>query len=62
MGLVKEPKGVDFIIQSAPLTPSEEEQLSAFIKARKAALQKKKTASRSNGNKKKKKIAATAQE
>jgi hypothetical protein len=35
MGLIKEPKGVDFIINSEPLTKEEEEQLSEFIAKRK---------------------------
>jgi hypothetical protein len=35
MGLVKEPKGVDFIINSEPLTKEEEEKLSEFIAKRK---------------------------
>jgi hypothetical protein len=39
MGLIKEPKGVDFIIQSPPLTDKEKKEISEFIRARK--LQKK---------------------
>jgi hypothetical protein len=35
MGLIKEPKGVDFIINSEPLTKEEEEKLSEFIAKRK---------------------------
>ncbi|WPP49400.1 hypothetical protein [Catalinimonas niigatensis] len=35
MGLIKEPKGVDFIIKSEPLTKEEEEKLSKFIAKRK---------------------------
>ncbi len=35
MGLIKEPKGVDFIIKSEPLTKEEEEKLSEFIAKRK---------------------------
>lgn len=36
MGHVKEPIGVDFIINSRPLTKREEEEISAYIKAYKA--------------------------
>lgn len=36
MGIIKEPKGVDFIIQSRPLTIDEQKEISAFIKKRKA--------------------------
>ena len=35
MGLIKEPKGVDFIIQSPPLTEKEKKEISKFIKTRK---------------------------
>ena len=35
MGLIKEPEGVDFIINSEPLTKEQEEQLSEFIAKRK---------------------------
>ncbi len=35
MGLIKEPKGVDFIINSEPLTKEQEEKLSEFIAKRK---------------------------
>jgi len=41
MGHIAEPKGVDFIIQSPPLTDEERKELSAFIKKRKAELSKK---------------------
>ena len=33
MGFIKEPKGVDFIIQSKPLTDKERNDISEFIKA-----------------------------
>ena len=33
MGYVKEPEGVDFIIQSKPLTDKDREQISKFIQA-----------------------------
>jgi hypothetical protein len=32
MGYIKEPKGVDFIIQSKPLTDEKRKQLSKFIR------------------------------
>jgi ribosome recycling factor len=35
MGHIAEPKGVDFTIQSPPLTEAERKELSAFIKKRK---------------------------
>jgi hypothetical protein len=35
MGLIKEPKGVDFIIQSPPLTDKERIEISEFIRTRK---------------------------
>lgn len=35
MGLIKEPKGVDFIINSEPLTKEQEAKLSEFIEKRK---------------------------
>jgi len=41
MGHIAEPKGVDFIIQSPPLTDEESKELSAFIKNRKAEMSKK---------------------
>jgi ribosomal protein S2 len=43
MGLVKEPKGVDFIIKSTPMNKDEEKALSLFIKKRKEEIKKKKT-------------------
>jgi hypothetical protein len=36
MGYIKEPEGVDFLINSRKLTKQEEEQISAFIKSDKA--------------------------
>lgn len=36
MGYIKEPKGVDFIIQSKPLTDEERKQISKFIQDYKA--------------------------
>jgi hypothetical protein len=36
MNLIKEPKGVDFIIQSPPLTEQERKEISDFITSRKS--------------------------
>jgi len=36
MGLIREPNGVDFIINSRPLSKKDEEKLSTFISASKA--------------------------
>lgn len=36
MNLIKEPKGVDFLIQSPPLTDEERKDISEFIKSRKS--------------------------
>ncbi len=36
MGLIKEPEGVEFIIESTPLTEREKKEISDFIKKRKA--------------------------
>jgi len=35
MGLIIEPEGVDFIIQSPPLTDKERKEISEFIRTRK---------------------------
>lgn len=35
MGLIKEPEGVDFIIQSLSLTDKERKEISEFIRTRK---------------------------
>ena len=40
MGFVKEPEGVDFVIQSRPLTEKQERELSAFIAKRKIEIKK----------------------
>ncbi len=37
MGIVKEPEGVDFVIQSPPLTDSERKEISEFIQKSKLA-------------------------
>jgi hypothetical protein len=52
MGLIKEPKGVDFIIESRPLTPEEAEGLSRFIRQRKAEIKKKKPVGKAPAGKK----------
>ncbi|GAA3754999.1 hypothetical protein [Flavobacterium ginsengiterrae] len=36
MNFIKEPKGVDFIIQSPPLTDQERKEISDFIASRKS--------------------------
>lgn len=36
MNYIKEPKGVDFIIQSPPLTQKEKNEISEFIASRKS--------------------------
>jgi hypothetical protein len=40
MGFVKEPEGIDFVIQSKPLTTKQEKELSEFIAKRKLELKK----------------------
>ncbi|HZJ35118.1 MAG TPA: hypothetical protein VFD29_00675 [Gillisia sp.] len=40
MGRIAEPKGVDFLIQSPPLSDKERKELSDFIKTRKAEAEK----------------------
>ena len=42
MGNIKEPKGIDFIIQSKPLLKEEEREFVAFIEKRKILNKKKK--------------------
>ena len=44
MGLIREPKGVDFVIKSRPLSKKEEELLSTYIREEKAKRNKKITA------------------
>jgi hypothetical protein len=41
MGLIKEPEGIDFVIQSKPLTEKQEKELSAYISKRKLEIKKK---------------------
>lgn len=40
MGYIKEPEGIDFIIQSKPLTKKQEKELSEFIAKRKLEIKK----------------------
>jgi hypothetical protein len=40
MGIVKEPEGVDFVIQSKPLTKKQQKELSAYIAKRKLEIKK----------------------
>ena len=44
MGIVKEPKDVDFVIQSKPLTEKQEKKLSEYIAKRKLEINKTKDA------------------
>ena len=41
MGFIKEPEGVDFVIQSKPLTIKQEKELSEYIAKRKLDIKKK---------------------
>ena len=41
MGYIKEPKGVDFVIQSKSLTEKQEKELSEYIAKRKLEIKKK---------------------
>jgi len=41
MGFIREPEGVDFVIQSRPLTEKQEKELSDFIAKRKLEIKKK---------------------
>jgi hypothetical protein len=40
MGFIREPEGVDFVIQSKPLTVKQEKELSEFITKRKLEIKK----------------------
>ena len=55
MGLIREPEGVDFVINSRPLTKKEQEALSKFIKEDKAQrlLSKGRTVGKNASSKKK---------
>ncbi len=44
MGLIREPKGVDFVVKSRPLAKKEEKLLSNYIREEKAKRMKKITA------------------
>lgn len=48
MGHIKEPKGVDFLIKSEPLTEQERQEISKFIKKRKELAEKKEFAKKEN--------------
>jgi hypothetical protein len=48
MGHIKEPKGVDFIIESKPLTEEERKKISDFIRKDKVKLEDKRKPSRKN--------------
>ena len=43
MGLIREPKNVDFYVLDKPWTTEERKEFSAFIKLRKAQLKKRRT-------------------
>ncbi len=53
MGHIAEPKGVDFAIQSPPLTDKERKELSEFIKKRKTETKKKTISKRKSPSKEK---------
>jgi len=53
MGYIKEPKGVDFIIKSEPLTDNERKAISAFIRNDKAKRLKKQDGKRRTKSKSK---------
>lgn len=55
MGYIKEPEGVDFIINSRPLTKEEETAISSYIQAYKSKHSDKKTDSKLTGTITKKK-------
>ena len=40
MGLIKEPKDIDFVIKSNPLTEKQEKELSEYIAKRKEEIKK----------------------
>lgn len=39
--MIREPEGVDFVVNSKPLTEAEQKRVSQYIKQRKAELRKK---------------------
>ena len=54
MGYIKEPEGVDFIIQSKPLTDKERKEISKFIQDYKAKHASKKSVTKSRTSSKQK--------
>jgi len=58
MGLIKEPAGVDFVINSRPLTKEEESSISAYIAAYKATSKTEKVKNQSKSKSKRPKIIA----
>ena len=50
MGFIKEPEGIDFLIQSNPLTSKQEMELSDFIAKRKLEIKKQLKKTRLNKN------------
>ena len=58
MGYIKEPKGVDFIIQSKPLTDEDRKQISKFIQDYKIKHAGKKSSIKSRVNVSKRKTLA----
>lgn len=57
MGYIKEPDGVDFIIQSPPLTDEERKAISEFIRKDKARNSAKRASKRRLYSKRKKELA-----
>lgn len=49
MGLIREPKNIDFTVLDKPWTDEERKELSAFIKLRKEQQKKRRTRSKSTG-------------
>lgn len=52
MGHIKEPEGIDFVINSRPLTKKEEAAISEYIKAYKAKQATKQISAKQTGDKK----------
>lgn len=52
MGLIREPKNVDFTVLDKPWTDEERKELSAFIKERKEKQNKRKSHTSTSSNKK----------
>ena len=59
MAHLKEPKGVDFIIESEPLTEEARAEISAFIKAYKAKKARRPLGKKSNNSSRKKATGAS---